>query len=150
MKQLILSLAEPLVKASLSPETSKGCKIKEEILPFNLSNTQSGSDQDGSYGKMSQTPYQRTNQMISSLYSQSLFNAGIFLPGEFWTQNISDPHSQESGFLLSDILVNNPENLDQYFLSAIAAKGILRRLENRKKKIDPEIRDILVMTADQT
>ena len=76
--------------------------------------------------------------------------AATFFRGECFPRTKLSPTStktesrntgEESG--LSDTLETNPELLSRYFLTPKAIRGVIRRAERRKKKIPPELREIM-------
>ena len=73
-------------------------------------------------------------------------NSGMGSPTEFWTLSISEYPSGAGVCSLSGILETGAVPL-RFFLSAKACRGILRRAENRGKKLPTTLRHALEAVA---
>jgi hypothetical protein len=75
--------------------------------------------------------------------------AGMASAGGFWTLDISESPNDAVGCSLSQVL--EADVPPKYFLSAMAARGILRRAVKRRKKIRPDLlRALEALAQSQT
>ena len=84
--------------------------------------------------------------MTSAHSSKRWGNAGMGSRGEFWTANISEFPSDAAVSSLSDILETG-ELPQRYFLTRRACEGILRRADNRGRKLPDALRAALEAQA---
>ena len=75
-------------------------------------------------------------------------NSGIAVHGECWTLKTSESHKDAEECFLSDVLQETGEILPKYYLSPVAAAGILKRAERRKKHIPEPLRKALQECVD--
>ena len=74
------------------------------------------------------------------------FEGGQYAPlGDYLTLNIGEYPSEESVSTLSEVLEAMPPK--KYCLSATACEGILRRAENRGKKLEADLEAALKMVV---
>ncbi len=73
-------------------------------------------------------------------------NAGMGGPGGCWTHGISECTNGGVASLLSDVLEDGA-GLERYCLSAQACAGILRRAEQRGKRLPEQLEQVLVQVA---
>jgi hypothetical protein len=76
-------------------------------------------------------------------------NAGIWGPTGFLTLNTSEFPNDAGVCLLSDVLETGKVP-QKYYLSARAARGILRRAEKRGRELPPLLREALQQVAGST
>ena len=75
-------------------------------------------------------------------------NSGIAVHGECWTLKTLESHKDAEECFLSDVLQETGEILPRYYLSPVAAAGILKRAERRKKHIPEPLRKALQECVD--
>jgi hypothetical protein len=75
-------------------------------------------------------------------------NAGMASPGGFWTLSISESPSAAVACSLSAVL--EADAPPKYFLSAKAARGILRRADKRGRELPTRLREALSVLATDT
>ena len=93
---------------------------------------------DGRSLKMSPDFYLRTTDVISRSSSTRWANAGsVVSPGRFWMRDTSESRNAAAACSLSAVLL--PEVPSRYWLSAKAARGILRRQQRRGKPMPPSL-----------
>ena len=83
-----------------------------------------------------------------NLLGQSYWEINSAWLGEYWTLNTGVSPSEERESSLSQILQDDPPS--KYYLSRIACLGILRRAEARGKALPPQLREALMIQAEQS
>jgi len=91
-------------------------------------------------------PHQEGQTLPSSFEGWS--NSGMACAGGYLTLSMPEYHSDAAVCSLSDILETDVPR--KYYLSARAARGILRRAERRGRQLPPLLEAALVQTAGQT
>ena len=82
--------------------------------------------------KMSKDSSPMMEEQPSESYWKSWMRWGMTLNGNFLTAKISESHSTEKGFSLSDILEETPDQ--KYFLSAQQVEAMLSRTRKNEKE----------------
>ena len=134
MQQLMLLSEEPPANPSASPDCGRDSKIPaaNSCLPILQSLHVTGLD--GLSGKTSPVSCHPTEDGILVPSSGRWGSWGMGGPTESWTLNGSESPSAAVVCSLSDVLETQPVQ-QKYFLSPKACAGILRRAENRGKKL---------------
>ena len=83
-----------------------------------------------------------------NLLGQSYWEINSAWLGEYWTLNTGVSPSEERESSLSQILQDDPPS--KYYLSRTACLGILRRAEARGKALPPQLREALMIQAEQS
>ena len=157
MEQLLLfpaestsSLEERPVRDSALPGNRADSKMIEASSASLLCDFLKRCAPASSYGKMSRGCFPPQGAPISSSSFAKLQKAGIAVPGEFLTLNMSEwtaslaPSLKEEGVCsLSDVLEPTGNCPQKYFLSPRACSGILRRAESRGKDLPPMLKEAL-------
>lgn len=147
MEQLtFLSEARP-ANPSASPGFAKALLTIEETSPLNLYGLLKGLAPDGWFGKMCLACCRSTEDGRLAASSEGWRNAGMGSPTGFLTLNISECHSAAAVCSLSDILEIG-DLPRQFYLSAKACAGILRRAEKRGKELPEQLRRALQGVAE--
>ncbi len=109
----------------------------------------------GSSGRTSPVCSAWTAGELSPPSSEGWQNAGMVSPTECWTLSLSEWTGLDGLSLndagvcsLSDILEETGSVPPQYYLSARACRGILRRAEKRGKELPPLLQRALKAVAD--
>src|SRR5690606_18817498 len=102
----------------------------------------------GLLSKTSQDCFHRTRVKTFSSSSKRLPNSGMAWRGAYWIANTSEWPSDAAVCSLSGVLemCDVPE---RFYLSAKAARGILRRAERRGRSLPPSLRAALEQAAQQ-
>lgn len=88
--------------------------------------------------RMSQDSFPATVEEISPSYKRRWPSAGIrTLSGECWTASTSESPNDAVESSLSQVLTIHAS--DRFFLNPQAAEGLLRRTENRGRKVPEEL-----------
>ena len=135
---------------SVSQAAVKDSKA-QAALPSTLSGFCERYNLSGLSGKMSRVRFRAglTDSSTSTFLSERLQNAGMVSHGGFLTLNMSEAshspsQSRSTGVVcsLSDVLETGrvPE---KYYLTAKACQGILRRAEQRRKKLPVALKEAL-------
>ena len=103
---------------------------------------------DGSSGKTYLVSCHPEEDETLAPSSGRWLNSGIASHGECWTLKTSESHSDAEECFLSDVLQEIGEIQPRYYLSPVAAAGILKRAERRKKHIPEELRKALQECVD--
>ena len=103
--------------------------------------------QDGLSLRMSPVCYPVTKGRTLPLSFRGWSNSGMASPGGFLTLSLPEWHSDAAVCSLSDILETDVPQ--KYYLSARAARGILRRAEKRDKVLPETLRVALCTLARQ-
>jgi len=74
-------------------------------------------------------------------------NSGIYRPGGSWTLNTTEWHRNAAVCSLSRVL--EAEVAQKFYLSARAARGILRRAAQRGKELPPRLRQALQAVVEE-
>ena len=146
MEQLTFLLVEHLVSPSQLQDSEKDLKIQGETLCLPIVEFLTSLDPSGSFGKTCQVS---SVQMEDGILVPSLgrwANSAMGGPiGCLMLNTLESPKDVEE-CLLSAVL--EIENLPQkYYLSPKASQGVIRRAEERNKKLPPLLNEALHMVA---
>ena len=134
MTQLTFWSEEHPANLLASQDFAEGLLTSAETSPLNLSALLKNHAPAGWFGKMSLACCRMMADGLLQPSSGRWRSAGMGSPTEFWTLSISECHKDAGVCSLSDILENG-DLPPQYYLSAKACSGILRRAEKRGKKL---------------
>jgi len=134
MDQLTLSLEEPLVSPSQSQDSGKEWMTHVVTWRSSIAECLTTLDPSGSSGKTSQVSCQVQEDGTLVPSSGRWLNSGMGSPTECLTLSTVEWHSDAVVSLLSDTLEIG-DLPPQYYLSAVACAGILRRAERRGKNL---------------
>ena len=101
---------------------------------------------DGLSSKMSPACYPQTQAETLPPSFQGWSNSGMASPGGYLTLSLPEWHSDAAVCSLSDILETDVQ--PKYYLSAKAARGILRRAEKRGKTLPSLLRAAHMAVAE--
>ncbi len=100
---------------------------------------------DGRLSRMFPGCSPRLEDVTSQRCSPAWMNSGSLSHGEYWTHNTSESPNAVAACSLSAVLIDAPAS--KYWLSAKAARGILRRAERRGKDLPQALRAALMSLA---
>lgn len=144
---LISSTEDSPVRMSRSPGSGEGLEVESEASSGGSSIACCDScGHDGRSLRMSPDFYPAMEGEISPSSSPDWQSWGSMRRGRYWTRNGSDSRSGASVCSLSAVLED--EAPSKYWLSARAAKGILRRSEERGKSLPEPLREALLALAE--
>ena len=132
-----------------SQVSEKGLKIQGGTLPSSIVEFLTSLSQSGFCGKTSQASSVVVEDGILVPSLGRWRNSGMGSPTELWTLNTLEYPSAAVASSLSDILETG-DVPQQYFLSATACQGILRRAEKRGKVLPSMLEKALRSTAQQS
>tara|TARA_R110000803_G_scaffold93438_2_gene160937 strand:- start:37 stop:516 length:480 start_codon:yes stop_codon:yes gene_type:complete len=135
------------VSRSLLPDLEEGLTTTEETLPSHIAEWLTNYVLDGQSGKMSQVSYPQTEDETLAPLSGRWLNSGIAVAGECWTLKTSESHKDAEECFLLDVLQEIGAIQPRYYLSPVAAQGILNRAEKRNKKMPDALKDALLTTS---
>ena len=145
--QLTFLLEEPLAKTSPSPDSAREWMERVVTSRSSLLNLLAVSGPDGWYGRTCPASCRLTEDGRLEPSSEGWQNSGMGSPTEFLTLNTSEFHSAAVASSLSDILETG-DLPQQYYLSAKACAGILRRAEKRGRDLPTQLRKALQAVAE--
>lgn len=148
--QLTFWLVERPASRSLLQECAEGLAMIEEISRSPICEWLTDCVLDGQSGKTSLASCHQTEDGTLVPSSGRWLNSGIAVHGECWTLKTSESHSDAEECFLSDVLQETGDILPQYYLSPVAAAGILKRAERRKKKIPEALEKALLLTCKES
>ena len=146
--QLTFSLEEPHAKTSASPDCELDWLERVATSRSNILNLLGVYAPAGWSGRTSPVSCRLTEGGRLEPSSGAWQNSGMGSPTEFLTLSTSEFHSGAVASSLSDILETG-DLPEQYFLSARACAGILRRSERRGKELPLKLRTALEHRAMQ-
>jgi hypothetical protein len=149
MSQLTFSWGELPASHSASPESEVEWMTRVVNLPLHMQESLPSIAHGGLYGKMSPEFCPQTKDGISLPLSGNWSNSGMACAGECWTLSTLEFPNDGKESLLSDILETGALP-PRFFLSAKAARGILRRAEKRGKELPERLRRALDQVATIT
>lgn len=156
MKERLTSLSEePHAKGSVQLENEKDYQMKEAFYACPIADFFKRCVPDGSYGKMYLVFSAQMGETTSNCFYKKFRRQGILAHGECWTLDMcvwTDSrmryHSEENGYLLQDILEDNGNIPQRYYLSDKTKLGILRRAAIKGRKLPEDLKTILEMRTD--
>ena len=148
MDQLTFSLEEPPVNPSQSQDSGKEWMTHVVTWPSSIAECLTTLDRTGLSGKTSQVSCQAQEDGTLVPSSGRWLNSGMGSPTECLTLNSVEWHSAGVVSLLSDTLEIG-DLPPQYYLSAVACAGILRRAETRGKELPKVLYQALLTASKQ-
>jgi hypothetical protein len=148
MDQLTFSLEEPPVNPSQSQDSGKEWMTHVVTWPSSIAECLTTLDRTGLSGKTSQASCQAQEDGTLVPSSGRWLNSGMGSPTECLTLNTAEWHSAAVVSLLSDTLEIG-DLPPQYYLSAVACAGILRRAEARGKQLPEALYQALLIRSKQ-
>ena len=149
MQLSMFSSEEPPAKASRSQDFAAEWLTLAETSRSSILQLLTVIGPAGFFGRTSPVSCHLTGDATLAPSSEGWQNSGIMRPGECltlstceWTAIPAQCPSDDGVCSLSDVLETG-ELPRQYFLSARACKGILRRAENRGKELPSQLRRAL-------
>ena len=146
--QLMFWLEEPPVRISPSPDCEPDWMESVATSRSNSLNLLAACGPDGWFGRTYPASCQLTEDGHLEPFSEGWRNSGMGSPTEFLTLSTSEFHSGAVACSLSDVLETG-DLPPQYFLSAKACRGILRRAENRGKDLPTNLSQALQAVAEE-
>ncbi len=140
---------EHLASLSPSPENERDWMMRVATSPSSLLALLIDSGPYGWCGRTSPVSCRLTEYGRLEPSSECWSKSGMGSPTEFWMLNISEFPSDGVASSLSDILEDG-EVPQQFYLSARACQGILRRAEKRGKELPWALQSALLAVASQT
>jgi hypothetical protein len=131
------SALQDFVKDWLDREVDYSGKLSESLMKHTQSKLSS---------KMLLASCHLNQDKIWESSSQRWSNAGMAFAGECWTLKTSESHSGADECSLSQVLETTGD-LSKYYLSPIAAAGILRRAGKRGKDLPLKLKEALMNIA---
>ena len=147
MPQLTFLSEEPHASRSQSQDFAKDLMTHEATSCSPILPLLNAISPDGWFGRTSPAYCHPTEDGILEPSSGRWGKSGMGFHGESWTLNTSEWPKDAAVCLLSDTLETG-DVPQQFFLSAKACQGILRRAEKRGKKLPQILASALQKTAD--
>lgn len=141
-QESMFSLQELPVNPIASPEQARDWQIRVASSRLSILNTLKFFDRSGFYGKTSPVYCKLTADGILEPSSGKWQNSGMGGPTESMTLSSSEWPNNVAVSSLSAVLETG-NHLQQYYLSAKACRGILRRAEESEWKVPELLRDAL-------
>lgn len=148
-QQQTFSWREPPVRTSPSRDSELAWMELVVTSPLNGLRLLSEHASAGWSGRMSPASCRLMKDAFSDSSSPDWQNSGMGSPTEFLTLNTSEFHSAAAASSLSDILETGVLQ-PQYYLSARACSGILRRADRRGKNLPEHLAVALESVAGAT
>ena len=146
MQLSMFSSEEPPANHSASQDSERDWTIRVATSCSHILPLLTDIGPAGWFGRTSPECFQATAEGTLPPSFSGWASAGMGGPTECLTLSISDWHSDASVCLLSQVLEDG--SLPQrYFLSGQACRGILRRAENRGKRLPRQLQDALTAVA---
>ena len=136
--QLTFLSAAPPVKVSAWQDPGAGSKTRADALLSLSRMLRARFAHGGSCGRTCPECYPAGEAETLARSSTAWSTSGIAARGECWTLKASECPSDDDGCSLSDILEAGAVP-PRFYLSAKAARGILRRAEARNKALPPAL-----------
>lgn len=142
------------VSRSRLPGFAQDCKTRAETSCLRTLLSLVGINPSGLYGKTFPACCRATKDEILVPSSERWQNAGMGSPTEFWTLSTCEWTALDGLSLNDDGVCSLSEILEtgdvprQYYLSAKACRGILRRAEKRGKELPQQLARALQAVAD--
>lgn len=149
-EQLTFWSAEHLASLFPLPDCEEACETLAETSLSPIAEWLTSYVLDGASGKMFPESCPATEEETFLPLSQRWQNSGIVSAGECWTLKTSESHSDAEECFLSDVLQEIGAIRQQYYLSPVAAQGILKRAEKRGKILPKPLLDALLATSNRT
>lgn len=153
MNQLTFLLEERHANHSASPVSEKDWMTSVATWRSNFAGLLAALAPAGSSGRTSPVCSAWTEGELSPPSSEGWQNAGMVSPTECWTLSLSEWTDTSALSLRDDGVCSLSDILEtgdvppQYYLSARACAGILRRAEKRGKDLPPQLRLALEAVA---
>jgi len=143
-EQLTFWLEELPASHSVSQDSEEVLVTAEETSHSHICEWLINYVLDGQSGKTSLVSCHQEEDGTLVPSSGRWLNSGIAVHGECWTLKTSESPKDAEECFLSDVLQETGEILPKYYLSPVAAAGILRRAERRGKKIPDHLYQALL------
>ena len=148
-EQLMFLWEELPVSHSASQDSEEVLQTAEETFHSHICEWLINYVLDGQSGKTYLVSCRQEEDGTLVPSSGRWMNSGIAVAGECWTLKTSESHSGAEECFLSDVLQEIGEIQPRYYLSPVAAAGILKRAEKRGKKIPEALLNALLETKSQ-
>ena len=146
--QLTFWLEEHPASHSASQDCAEDLAMIEETSHSPICEWLTDTVLDGQSGKTSPAYCHQTVDGTLEPSSERWLNSGIAVHGECRTLKTSESHRDAEECFLSDVLQETGEIQPRYYLSPVAAQGILKRAERRGKKVPEPLRKALQECVD--
>jgi len=145
LNQLTLFAADSLVKTYRLPDAARDWLESDQDFGSSSIEFLTSLGRDGLSSRTSPACYPVTEAEILPSSFEGWSNSGMACAGGFLTLSMMEYHSGAAVCSLSEVLETDVPR--KYYLSAKAARGILRRAEKRGKELPEMLRCALLQVA---